>query len=130
MSATDAPHIRRAVPLIILGVAVLCLKPIYQGPYSYLVQSYLGNVSASFAVYFLATIASARAGKARFLSALSSLLVVEAFELSDGFGVMSNVYDPWDLLANAAGVSLAFGLDTRLAKLGTHHQVTGGGAGS
>jgi hypothetical protein len=111
MPAVQAPPIGRSVLLIILGVATLCLKPIYQGPYSYLVQSYLGNVSASFAVYFLATIASARVGKGRFISALSSLLVVEAFELSDGFGVMSNVYDPWDLLANAAGVGLALSMD-------------------
>jgi hypothetical protein len=130
MSAVEAPPIGRAVLLIILGVAALCLKRIYQGPYSYLVQSYLGNVSASFAVYFLATIASARVGKGRFLSALSSLLVVEAFELSDGFAVMSNVYDPWDLLANAIGVGLAFGLDTCLAKRGTHHHLPAGGAGS
>lgn len=41
--------------------------------------------------------------------ALSALLVVEAFELSDGFVVMSNVVDPLDLLANAAGIGLALG---------------------
>jgi hypothetical protein len=45
-------------------------------------------------------------------TALAALLAVEAFEITDGFGVMSNTYDPLDLLANALGVAAAWGLDS------------------
>jgi len=117
LSAASPSNPRRAVVCIIFAVAAFLLKRRYQGPGSVLVHSYLGNLSISFAVYFLAAIASARLGQGRFLSALSALVAVEAFELSDGFGLMSNVYDPWDLLANAAGVSLALGLDVVIGKL-------------
>ena len=37
-----------------------------------------------------------------------ALLIVELFEITDGFGIMTNVYDPYDYLANAVGFSLAF----------------------
>lgn len=36
-----------------------------------------------------------------------ALLATELFEATDGFGVMSNAYDPADYIANAAGVALA-----------------------
>jgi hypothetical protein len=36
---------------------------------------------------------------------------VEAFELFDDFGVMSNVSDPRNLVANAGGVALGLGVD-------------------
>jgi len=39
------------------------------------------------------------------------LLVVELFELTNGFGVMLNFYDPWDYFANALGVGFALGID-------------------
>ena len=108
---TTEPRPTGAVVCIVLAVAVLLLKRRFQGPYAELVHSYLGNLSVSFAVYFLATIATARLGGPRLAAAVSALIVVEAFELTNGFGVMSNVYDPWDLLANAAGVAFALGLD-------------------
>ena len=40
-----------------------------------------------------------------------ALLIVESFELTNGFGIMSNVYDPWDYLANAIGIGMAAGMD-------------------
>lgn len=40
-----------------------------------------------------------------------ALLVAELFEATNGFGVMTNVYDPFDFAANAVGVGLALGLD-------------------
>jgi hypothetical protein len=43
------------------------------------------------------------------------LAIVEAFELTDGFGVMTNVYNPFDYLANALGVALACGVDLFLS---------------
>ena len=40
-----------------------------------------------------------------------ALLIVELFELTDGFGIMTNVYDPLDYLANALGIGLAYGVE-------------------
>jgi hypothetical protein len=48
-----------------------------------------------------------------------ALLVVEIFELTDGFRIMANVYDPFDYLASALGVALAYLVDifsTRLVQ--------------
>ena len=47
----------------------------------------------------------------RLYAFIGALLAVESFELLNGFGVMTNVYDPWDLLANAMGVGLALVVD-------------------
>ena len=49
--------------------------------------------------------------------AVIALLVVELFELTDGFGIMTNVYDRFDLLANAAGVGLAYCVDVASMRL-------------
>lgn len=115
----DASRTARAVGFVIVGVAAFMLKRSYDGPQAVVVASYLGNVSISFAVYFLATIAAARVGLGRLLVVLVSLLVVESFELFSGFGLMSNTYDPWDLLANALGIGLAASIDARLALTST-----------
>lgn len=104
----------RNVCLILLGVAVLVLKRLYHGPLAQVVYSYGGNFAVSFAVYFLAAIAAARLGWGRLAIAASALLAVEAFEITNGFGVMSNVYDPVDLIANAVGIAVALTLDLAL----------------
>jgi hypothetical protein len=101
----------RRVVLVLLGAAGLVLKASYQGPLAEVVHSYAGNVAASFAVYFLAAIAASRRGAGSLAAAAVALAIVEAFEVTDGFGVMSNVYDPVDLLANAAGVGVALAVD-------------------
>jgi hypothetical protein len=101
----------RALAGVALGVAALLLKGAYHGEHGVLVASYLGNVSASFAVYFMGTILARRPWHSRLFAAASALLVVEAFELADGFGVMSNTYDLLDLVANVVGVALALGSD-------------------
>ena len=94
--------------LVLAGVAVLVLKPHYHGPLARIFHDYGGNVAVSFAVFFLAL----RLGKGRWFAAASALLAVELFEIADGFGIMANVYDPVDLLANAAGIGLAFAIDS------------------
>lgn len=104
----------RAVLLTLLGVAGLLAVRWYSGPGTVFVHGYGGNVAASFAVYFLATRVSGRLGRSRVLAGAAALLVVEAFELLDGFGLMTNTYDPWDLLANAVGVGVAAGVDAAL----------------
>ncbi len=101
----------RRVVLVLLGVAGLVLKSSYQGPLAEVVHSFAGNFAASFAVYFLAAIAVSRHGAGRLAAATAALAIVEVFEVTDGFGVMSNVYDPVDLLANAAGVGAALAAD-------------------
>lgn len=50
----------------------------------------------------------------RHIAVLLALVCVESFEVLDGFGIMANTYDPFDLLANAIGVGGSLGLDTIL----------------
>lgn len=97
----------RNVALAVLGAAVLVLKSAYDGPAPDVVHAYAGNVAVSFALYFAAINATARHGRPRLIAASLALLAVELFEVTDGFGVMANVYDPLDFVANAAGVGLA-----------------------
>ena len=100
----------RDVLMVLAGVACLLLKRWLAGSLGDLALSYLGNLSVSFAVYFLVSIA-ASPGLNRVAIGLIALFVVEMFELTDGFAIMANVYDPFDYLANALGVALAYSVD-------------------
>lgn len=102
----------RNVFFVLLGVAALVLKRHYSGPFVEIIHSYGGNVSASFAVYFVVRILTSGWRYGRLVTAGIALLVVELFEVTNGFGVMTNVYDSVDLVANAVGVVLALVLDT------------------
>jgi hypothetical protein len=97
----------------LLGAAGLVLKQYYSGPRPDLVQSYGGNIAASFATYFVASNLRpySRWRHGRLWTAAVALLVDELFEGTNGFGVMTNVYDRADLVANAAGVALALAVD-------------------
>ncbi len=101
----------RNVVLAVLGAAVLVLKSAYQGPFQNVIHAYAGNVAVSFALYFAAVNATARYGRPRLIAASLTLLAVEIFEATNGFGVMENVNDPTDFIANAAGVGLAVIVD-------------------
>jgi GrpB-like predicted nucleotidyltransferase (UPF0157 family) len=102
----------RNVAFALLGVAALVLKPLYGGPGEYTVYSYGGNFSVSFALYFVALTPLGRRGYGRLAAALLTLTAVQLFEITDGFGgAMGNTYDPWDLLANVAGVGFAVVVD-------------------
>ena len=103
----DPKRIPVAVALILTGVAALVMKSHYHGPLKEFVHSYAGNFVVSFAVYFIATITTSTYGLGRIAPALAALLVTELFELTDGFWVMSNTFDPYDLLANPAGILVA-----------------------
>ena len=105
----------RNVFFVLLGVAALVLKRHYSGPFVEIVHSYAGNIAASFAVYFVVRISTSGWRYGRLVAAGIALLVVELFEAADGFGVMTNVYDPVDFLANAEGVVLALVLDALAA---------------
>jgi len=101
----------RNVALAVLGAAVLVLKSAYHGPLQDVIHAYAGNVAVSFALYFAAVNATAGYGRPRLIAASLTLLAVEIFEATNGFGAMENVYDPTDFVANAAGVGLAVIVD-------------------
>ncbi|HOI29811.1 MAG TPA: hypothetical protein PLZ15_08650 [Melioribacteraceae bacterium] len=101
----------RNLLFVLSGALVLMLKHNYSGPYTEIVKSYSGNLAVSFAVYFIISFSSDTWKKNRFITAFIALLAVELFEITNGFGIMTNVFDPIDLLANLIGVGLAFGLD-------------------
>jgi hypothetical protein len=109
--------IARNVFFILLGLTVLILKRHYSGPFAETVYSYGGNVSVSFAVYFMIRISSFRRRFGALLSAGIALLAVELFEATNGFGVMTNVYDRFDFVANVAGVALALAIDTGASRI-------------
>ena len=100
----------RDLLMVLIGVACLLSKRWFAESLGDLAFSYVGNLSASFAVYFMISIA-ARSKLKRVMVAGIALLIVELFELTDGFGVMTNVYDPFDYLANAIGIGLAYCVD-------------------
>lgn len=101
----------RRIALALAGVAVFLARSAYEGPLAEAVGSWGGNVAVSFAFYFIAAIAATRHGFSRLTAAAAALLAVEAFEVTSGYGVMANVFDPIDLLANAAGIAVALAID-------------------
>jgi hypothetical protein len=107
----------RNISFVLLGVFGLILKSKYVGPYYEFVHSYAGNVTASFAVYFVVSIGAKEFRFNRLIVAGIALVVVELFEATNGFGVMTNTYDPFDFLANAIGVALAIGVDIVAARI-------------
>lgn len=107
----------RNIVLALLGAAVLVLVPAYDGPFREVVGSYGGNVAVSFALYFAARNAADRFERPRLLAAAATLLAVELFEATDGFGIMANTFDPVDFVANAAGVGLAVVVDALTAPI-------------
>ena len=111
--------IARNVFFVLLGVTALVLKRHYCGPFVETVYSYGGNVSASFAVYFVIGISTFGRRFGRVVTAGIALLVVELFEATDGFGVMTNVYDRFDFVANAVGIGLALLIDTVASRIST-----------
>ena len=111
------PSIRettRNIVFILIGVAVLVFKRHYSGPFEALVDAYGANVAVSFAVYFNALLVPVQFRYKRLWAAGLALAAVELFEVFDGFGIMTNVYDSIDLVANAVGVVLALVVDTVL----------------
>jgi hypothetical protein len=113
--SSDSMTITRNIVFIMLGVAVLVFKRHYSGPFEAVIDSYAGNVAVSFAVYFNALFVPIQSRYKRLWAAGLALAAVELFEVFDGFGIMANVYDSIDLIANAVGVLLALIVDTALS---------------
>ena len=119
------PTTVRGVPLAILGAVALVLKPAYHGPFGGLVLAYGGNCAVSFALYFAAMNTTSTYRSPRLVAASATLLAVEAFEITNGFGVMANVYNSVDLVANAAGVVFAVVVDVATSRLLLRQQRVG-----
>jgi len=101
----------RHVTFALLGAAALVLKHSYAGVGERVVLAYAGNFVVSFALYFAFLGAMVRFRYPRLLAAVTVFAVVTAFEVTDGFGVMANVYDPVDIAVNAAGIGFAVLVD-------------------
>lgn len=106
----------RSVLFVFLGLAGLVLKRHYSGSLEEVIHSYAGNFSVSFAVYFVVMYVPFHSRLKELLTAGLALGAVELFEACDGFGVMRNVYDPFDFLANFLGVACALTVDVALRR--------------
>ena len=106
----------RNVLFVLLGVLVLLLKHSYSGPGQEIVKSYSGNLSISFAVYFIICFSSDHWKQNKLITAIISLTIVELFEITNGFGIMTNTYDAIDLFANLIGIILALAVDQLLTR--------------
>lgn len=101
----------RNVSFVLIGVMLLIIKQKYSGPYLEFIRSYLGNISVSFAVYFIVQFSDDYWKANKIVTAFIAIIAVNLFELTNGFGVMTNVYDGYDMLVNFVGVLLALMLD-------------------
>jgi hypothetical protein len=110
----------RNVLFVLLGVGAFLAKPYYHGPGEEFVHSYAGNFFVSFALYFLVSTALSRVGQGKFSAVMCALVAVEAFEITNGFGVMSNVFDSFDLLANPVGIAAALAVEFFTQPLSRH----------
>src|SRR5512136_559950 len=114
----------RNVFFVLVGIVGLVLKGHYSGPYREAVHSYGGNIAASFAVYYVVALLPLPPRFGKLLTAGLALAVVELFEASNGFGVMTNVYDPVDFGASAVGIALALAAGIVTSGIGpsrSHH---------
>lgn len=117
MTRVTTPKARNVL-LVLLGVAVLVTKRHYSGPFVEVIHDHGGNAAASFAAYFVTRIMTSGWRHGGLLTAGIALLVAELFEVTDGYGVMTNVYDPADFVANALGVGTAWAVDTLASSTG------------
>lgn len=104
-------NVTYSVIMILIGVAGLVSKQRWSGGLGELIWAYGGNITASFSVFFIVGLVPRFRKLGGFAIAAMALVVVELFEVTNGFGVMSNVYDPMDLLANVVGVGIALAAD-------------------
>ena len=100
----------RNLVMILVGVICLLLKRWFANFLGDIAFSYVGNLSASFAMYFLVLMIPIRK-LTWVMVAVIALVIVETFELTNGFGIMTNVYDPFDYAANVIGIGLAVCVD-------------------
>ena len=86
--------IGRNVTFALLGAVALVLKHSYTGIGASVVHAYAGNFVVSFTLYFAFLGAVLGFRYPRLIAAVVVFALVTAFEVTNGFGVMANVYDP------------------------------------
>jgi hypothetical protein len=123
-STSDIGARPRNVVFVLLGIAVFLLKRPYSGPLQEIVHAYAGNLSISFALYFVFMNLQPRLTIKRLVAASLAFAAVELFEAFNGFGVMANTYDPVDFVVNAVGISFALSLDMLLGPSSTKDRKT------
>ena len=116
-AGTAGRNVAYQVVMVLIGVVGLVTKRNMGGWFGDLAWSYWGNITASFSVFFVVGLVPHFRKPGRLGTAAIALVVVELFELTDGFGVMSNVYDTLDLVANAAGIGIALAADVLLTRI-------------
>jgi hypothetical protein len=116
-------YIIRNTIFVLLGTAGLVLKSWFSDCLPDFVLNYAGNLCVSFAVYFIVKLSSTKMGFNRVIIAITALLIVELFEATNGFGVMSNTYDRLDFIANALGITLAIVVDISTERV-LHNQIS------
>lgn len=104
-------HRARDLLLALLGILALLLKYRLARFGGVLVHDYGGNLAASFAAFFILKLPAVPSRFRLAIAAVLTLLATQLFEATNGFGFMSNIYDPGDYLANAVGVGLALGVE-------------------
>lgn len=104
-------EVKRNVGFVLVGVAAMLLKARYSAQLPEPIRNGGGNAAGSFAVYFVigSSVLGRRIG--RLGTVLVALLAVQSFEATDGFGVMTNTYDPMDYVANFVGIAAAVAAD-------------------
>lgn len=108
-------EVKRNVGFVLVGVAAMLLKARYSAQLPEPIRNGGGNAAGSFAVYFM--IGSSALGRrfGRLGTVFLALLAVQSFEATDGFGVMTNTYDPMDYMANVVGIGIAVAVDLATA---------------
>jgi hypothetical protein len=106
-----------SVVMVLIGVIGLVTKRQWSGSAGEIIWAYQGNITASFSVFFIVGLVPRFRNMGGLAIAVIALAVVELFELTNGFGVMTNVYDPMDLVANVAGVGIALAADIAWARV-------------
>jgi len=100
----------RYIIFILVGVLVSILKHKYDSPYVEFVKSYAGNFAVSLAVFFIFLFVLINLMEQIF-TAFITLLVVELFEITYAFSIITNTFDSNGIIVNILGVSEALGLD-------------------
>lgn len=100
----------RDVACVLLSVTLLLFARRYDGPGSTFLRQHGANLSFSFgAFYILRLLRIPRSGRA-WITALVALAGVWSQELLQAAGVYPGVFDPLDLLYDAGGVVLGWGV--------------------
>jgi hypothetical protein len=112
---------RRAAALVLLSLAVGGFVLAYRGPGRALVRGHLGDVAVVLCVYFALAVATRLSSRVRLALVAAIAVATELFQavspaLSRSTLVdltVGRTFDPWDLVAYALGLAIAYVADRR-----------------